>query len=467
MKADIENKLPTSREIELSDTFRDEPILDADRDRKEGAKNLRILLQTRSCFLNFESALIQRGWQKTNGVKSAIRVLNSIFRYQKFFSKVKNGWVEISSNHGFNVSLSGSELRVIKDRLQHSRCIQIKRIKLYGEMGSKAYEYRFEPNFYTSVVERLKSEKPVYLKWSKTEKKPKQDITKSERHSILIQVKHNSEQLEVNWEKVEELYETLDTEEKWMLENSIRPFASEILDHHISEDLNGRIYSPYISIHRAYRPFIYHKDGKIIHDVDIKTCHPTFLYSLYQYCSEEEDKERRLYKKIITKGDFYGFIECGINKFNKGKPVERDRVKQLFSSFLNSDAWCDVEMELKAKNFKNYRAGKPTINAAGRVFIKKFPVLFERMKEAVKKNLEFVMSKKDKPCLGIALMAMEKDILDPVYSELVARGYFFIPCHDGFLVEDDALNLSMELLRRNLELKTGLNDKELIKIKKY
>jgi len=64
-------------------------------------------------------------------------------------------------------------------------------------------------------------------------------------------------------------------------------------------------------------------------------------------------------------------------------------------------------------------------------------------------------------------MAMEKDILDPVYSELVARGYFFIPCHDGFLVEDDALNLSMELLRRNLELKTGLNDKELIKIKKY
>lgn len=89
------------------------------------------------------------------------------------------------------------------------------------------------------------------------------------------------------------------------------------------------------------------------------------------------------------------------------------------------------------------------------------------MKEQVASNLKYIISKNEKPSFGNGLMAMESKVLDPVYSELMAKELFFIPCHDGVLVEADAVETTITLILRSLKQHTGLGDRQLIKINKY
>ena len=51
-------------------------------------------------------------------------------------------------------------------------------------------------------------------------------------------------------------------------------------------------------------------------------------------------------------------------------------MKKYFNSFVNSATWCELDRDIRAKDFKeDYRAGKGKINEVGKVFSKTFPGL--------------------------------------------------------------------------------------------
>ena len=82
-----------------------------------------------------------------------------------------------------------------------------------------------------------------------------------------------------------------------------------------------------------------------------------------------------------------------------------------------------------------------------------FPKLFKRIKEFVGTHRNEIISKKGYPSIGIALMAIELKVLYPVYNQLIARGYWFVPMHDGFVVEEDGSSIAVQLTEQSLEEK--------------
>ena len=461
--------LPTSREIELADVFRDEPILAPDRDRTVTGEKFRKMMSF-DLNLDLKPALRKLDWG-TKNLTPAQRILTDIYRHQKRFAAGKNEWVEIGVEYGFSITISKGKLAEIKDKLEIKGCIEIRRSKRYGTNNPFAYKYRFNEEFFTKAIIPAIEGEPVKLRRANKNRKPREIVTHSERMGLLQQVKRNSEMLIPDYEAIEAYVGEMNAGEAIHAANILAPFLDEHINHFVSEDRNGRIYSPYLQVHRIWRPYVYHKEGKVLVDIDIKTCHALLLYSLYSkyyFSFEDEKKEKRLFKRIIVHGDLYEFLRSKVNKYKTKRKYTRDEVKKYFNSFLNSATWCELDQDIRAKDFKeDYRAGRGKINEVGKVFSKTFPGLFERMKQEVAANLPLLTSKNSKPALGNGLMAMESKVLDPVYAELMAKDYFFIPCHDGVLVEADAKELTVNLILKSLEQQTGLSDKAVIKINKY
>ena len=462
-------QLKTSREIELADLFSDDPKLEPDRDRSVTGEKFRKMMSF-DWNLDLKPALRKLDWGTTH-LTPAQRILTDIHRYQRRFADGKNEWVEIGVVFGFSFTVSPSKLAEIKDLLEAKGCIKISRFKLYGPCGSEAYKYKFTPEFYSKAVKPAEQGKAVQLRKANKNRKPREIKSHSERIGLLQQVKRNSEMLRVDMEAIEDLMGNMSAGQTVYASSMLEPFYGELVSHHISEDRNGRIYSPFIQMDRGWRPHVYHEDGKELVDIDIKTCHALLLFANYKKRNDPdsiygEEKEKRLFKQIIVNRDLYKYLGNKVNKYLKKGTYSRDKIKRYFNSFLNSDAWCDGE-DVQSKDFKEYRAGKGYINKVGKAFDNSFPILFKRMKEQVASNLKYIISKNEKPSFGNGLMAMESKVLDPVYSELMAKELFFIPCHDGVLVEADAVETTITLILRSLKQHTGLGDRKLIKINKY
>lgn len=460
--------LPTSREIELADVFRDEPILAPDRDRTVTGEKFRKMMSF-DLNLDLKPALRKLDWG-TKNLTPAQRVMTDIYRHQKRFAAGKNSWVEIGIQYGFSGTYSNKKLASVKDKLEAKGCIEIDRRKRYAKDNPFAFKYRFNDEFYTAAVLPAIEGKPVQLRRANKNRKPREIVTHSERIGLLQQVKRNSEMLIPDYEAIETYMSEMSAGEAIHAASVLTPFLDDHIDHYISEDRNLRVYSPYLQLPRIWRPYVYHKEGKVLVDIDIKTCHALLLFALYSKRGSDyvgEAKEKRLFKRIIVHGDLYKFLRSKVNKYRTKRKYSRDEIKKLFNSFLNSSAWCELDQDIRSRDFKEYRAGKGEINKVGQVFSKAFPILFRRMKEEVAANLPLLKSKKAKPALGNGLMAMESKVLEPVYAELMAKDYFFIPCHDGVLVEADAKELTVNLILKSLEQHTGLSDKAMIKTNKY
>ena len=67
-------------------------------------------------------------------------------------------------------------------------------------------------------------------------------------------------------------------------------------------------------------------------------------------------------------------------------------------------------------------------------------------------------------CYGIAVMRMESKIMRRVYELLAKKSLFFIPCHDGVLVEEAAVALTRRTILNSMNSELGLRyDESFIK----
>jgi hypothetical protein len=413
-------------------------LFDANPERDvEGSKvRLRKMICENDALLDFSGVLKSRGWVKN--IIPAVRMLNDIYTHQNLWKEGNNEWVAIGGETGWSTSCSNAKKREIKDQLMTSGCIESDGFKLYGPCGSKAFCYRFKIDFHNEVVMRVANQKPVLKKWLKKACRLKQGDFVLDQE-FKRQLEANIKALEINWIGVEQIYDQCQHNAALVrqLLQSLRSFLDQNLQAY---QQRNRIFTPVVNLPSQLRHLVSHKDGKELVKVDIKSCHATFISSRYEAETKEERKEAGVYRNLIK----WGFYEVMRQQVYIGvRPRGRDEVKRLFNAFLNSREWGNEKIRISY------------FNAVGKAFIKKFPILFQRIKDFVRKHGDEIMSRKGYPSIGIALMAIELKVLYPVYNELIARGYWFVPMHDGFVVEQDGLALAVQLTEQSLLERIG------------
>lgn len=423
--------------------------------------------------LDFTQALERRGLKWTRGGgKPCNKILNDIYNKQKYWKNGKNEWTEISQESGFSIK-KRSDIKRYTNTLENKGIIEVKRYCLYGTYGTRCYAYKFGDDFHKNELRSIRKNKCILQK--RTKSKTHEKRNKIENEELYKIIKNNSEKLVIDYDRLEKEIDIENGERLAEVSFICSGFVKEE-GHHIYDDVNGRIYSPWIETTKDFRPFINNKDGKVLADIDIKSSHPTLLLSLYdkfdykkfaednkatkkdwnEYKASrdiqqggdgaaptgripEPEKERLKYKKVLQ-GDIYTFLQKEVNSKIKHKAYGRDDIKRMFSAFLNSSSWLEEE----TLSHLNFRIKHNKINEVGKAFIREFPNLFELMKEVATKDQSEILSKKGEPCIGIGLMKMESKLMRPVFEELAKKDLFFIPCHDGVLVEEDAVEVTKD-----------------------
>jgi len=241
--------------------------------------------------LDFSQLLEEKGlrWVRGGG-KTCNKILNDIFKKQKHWKDGKNEWTEISQLGGFSIK-KGSDIRRYTGILQEKEIIEISRYKLYGSYGTKCYSYKFDDDFYKNELQSIRNKKSILQK--RTSSKPKESNNKIEDGELHKIIKKNSEKLIIDFERLEREVDQGNGELMSEISDTFGKFVKEE-GHHIYDDVNGRMYSPWIETTREYRKFITHKEGKTLVDLDITSSHPTILSSLYpkfDYVKSKADKK--------------------------------------------------------------------------------------------------------------------------------------------------------------------------------
>lgn len=443
--------------------------------------------------LDFTQVLERKGinWNRGGG-KPCNKILNDIFNHQKSWKTGNNEWIEISQESGFSIK-KRYDITKYTTRLEDEGLIEITRTCLYGTYGTKCYSYKFQDQFYRNELPSIRKNKCILQK--RTKSKTSENRNKLEDDELYKIIKSNSEKLFIDYEKLEKEIDIENGEVMAAVSFICSDFVKEE-GHHIYDDVNGRIYSPWIETAKEFRPFIKNKDGKVLVDIDIKSSHPTLLLSLYDKLDykkfrdnnkaakeawngykasrdiqqggdgmapigriPEQEKERLKYKKVLQ-GDIYTFLQKEVNSKIKHKDYGRDDIKPMFSAFLNSSSWLDEE----TLSHLSFRTKHNKINEVGKAFIKEFPCLFDLMKIAATKDQSEILSKKGEPCIGIGLMKMESNLMRPVLEELAKKNLFFIPCHDGVLVEEDAARLAENKILSSIKSLGIQPDESMVKV---
>ncbi len=421
--------------------------------------------------LDFTQVLEGKGlkWSRGGG-KPSNKILNDIFNHQKNWKKGNNEWIEISQESGFSIK-KRYDITKYTTRLEDEGLIEITRICIYGSFGNRCYAYKFDDDFYKNELKSIRKNKCIIQK--RTKSKTHEKRNKIENEELYEIIKNKSEKIVIDYDRLEKEIDIENGEIMAEVSFICGGFVKEE-GHHIYDDANGRIYSPWIETTKEFRPFIKNKDGKVLVDIDIKSSHPTLLLSLYdkfdykKFAEDnkaakkawngyrafrdikqggdgvaptgripEPEKERLKYKKVLEE-DIYTFLQKEVNSKIKHKAYGRDDIKRMFSAFLNSSSWLDEE----TLSHLSFRTKHNKINEVGQTFIREFPYLFELMKIAATEDQSEILSKKGEPCIGIGLMKIESKLMRPVFEELAKKNLFFIPCHDGVLVEEDAAKLA-------------------------
>jgi len=448
-------------------------------------------LREKEWFLDFRDQLVAKNIPWIGGGKAANKTLNDIRRHQMTWKDGNNEWVEICSG-GFSIS-NTRILKKAKKHLEDAGLIQIKNNPLNGPCGSRCCSYKLDDDLYKNELPKIRKKDAVYLKRRVTKKKA-HNILNNELHAII---QANSEKLTVDYER---LYELLiaseNTEDLIQVQTVFDKFIKEDI-HEITKDRTDRIHSPWLQVPKRFRQFVYNSDGKKLVDLDMVAAHPAILLHLYEkfdyasfiaenkalkekwnghhrsrdiqqggsgeapsYSLPPEEKEKRKYKKAV-KNDIYEHLGRKVTELSfKNVFYSRPQVKQMFSAFLNSSSW----LEKDPVNHLKFRIGRNKVNLVGQAFMNEFPLLTTIMQMEAKNPAFDIKSKDGDDCYGIAIMRMESKIMRRVYELLAKKSLFFIPCHDGVLVEEAAVALTRRTILNSMNRELGLRyDESFIK----
>ena len=362
------------------------------------------------------------------------RLLDDIHTHQVCHRTKRNPWIEINCNSGWSVKMGNSKRARLLRELEGAGIIECDHDYLYGSYGSKAKSYRFSGKFFGLIPGVEKGE--LLLKKRKA-KKPRPDEVEGLDPVLYTAIKANISQLTHNDEELGAFFDRLGRGAKaWKtLQRICNGFKEGAVVF-----TKGRIFIPPQQVPRSCRSAVVHRDGKQIKDVDIKSCHPTFLFSLYKGMSQSELAEMAVYREYFQAGFYERISE------NVGTRMPRKRAKRLFNTFLNDREWSRESIR------------KEKFNQLGQAFCDLFPILFSRMEEFVAKNRQELMSKRGGVSIGIGFMAMELKVLEPVYLELTRKGVWWLPFHDGFIVEEAGTTLAVEVALQSLGKVIGMGD---------
>jgi hypothetical protein len=440
-------------------------------------------LREKEWFLDFRKQLEAKEIHWIGGGKAANKILNDIRRHQMMWKDGDNEWVEIGSG-GFSINNTVG-LSEAKKSLKKVGLIQIKENPLNGPCGSRCCSYKIDDDLFKNELPNIRKKDPIYLK--RREKKQKQhNILNNELHAII---EANSRRLTIDYERLYEfLTEADNTEEFIQIQTVFDKFVIEDI-HEIIQDRTDRIHSPWLQVPKRFREFIFNADGKQLVDIDMVSAHPAILLHLYEkfdyasfiaenkalkeswtslnrsrdiqqggdgkapsYSLPLDEVEKRKYKRAV-KEDIYSFLAGKVRELSlKNVDYSRPQVKQMFSAFLNSPSW----LEKETVTHLNFRIGRNKINLVGQAFIREFPFLTLLMQHEAKDPAFDIKSKDGDDCYGIAIMRMESKIMRTVYELLAKKSLFFIPCHDGVLVEADAVDLTCNSILQSMKGELGL-----------
>jgi hypothetical protein len=198
----------------------------------------------------------------------------------------------------------------------------------------------------------------------------------------------------------DEIKVTSTTEAITVFESSITFIFRELLEKNIILKAN-RYYCALNRLPKDLRKFFGHEDGKELISLDIGSCYPTFLFGYYKGETEEERNEMGRYIKWLDH-DFYRTLLTNVRRYYKNTeklkqriPKTRDEVKTDFNASLNSVEWeRDKIRKSKITNFDH------KFSLTWYVFIKNFPLLFERLVDEINDNKALYISKKNRLCAG-------------------------------------------------------------------
>jgi hypothetical protein len=428
---------------------------DSDRDKTGNLQRLKDRWLTEQPMLDFKPELKKHGIINAGTCDT---ICNTIFFNQQFRQKGKNKDVEIGCDSWLK-SIAHGDLKKARNKLLEKELIHCDNHKKYGDHGSKAFYYRFT-NKGWEIVKQLRKNPPKLTKCNinkrhKRVEKQREEKYDPEEAELLdcmadYQFKIKIKDIDGLTRLWDEIKVTSTTVAITVFESSITFIFRELLEKNIILKAN-RYYCALNRLPKDLRKFFGHEDGKELISLDIGSCYPTFLFGCYKDETEEERNEMGRYIKWLDH-DFYRTLLTNVRRYYKNTeklkqriPKTRDEVKTDFNASLNSVEWeRDKIRKSKITNFDH------KFSLTWYVFIKNFPLLFERLVDEINDNKALYISKKNRLCAGIGLTAVELKVMRPVYKALMRRNIWFNPAHDGVTVEKDGYLLAKRFIEEQL-----------------
>jgi len=436
--------------------------LDPDRDTKGNFEKLKERMLHEQPMANYKPYLKER---KVISPGTSDTICNTIRTAQFFRAKSKNDWVEIGHQSWFS-AISDGDLNNIREDLIKRRIIVCDKKKLYGEYGSKAFYYKFTPKFFKDVIQKQQDDPPVLKKCNVKKriervKKYKLEDPDPELPALLDYLAMCQQRIHIkDIDEFNKLWNEISKgshKRASLAYESFLPFIfRDILEQNIKLQGN-RFFCPLNRFPKEFRHFMGLDNGIELFSLDIDSCHPTFLYCFYRGETDVELSEMRKYQDWLE-GDFYRRLLSATRNYFHNKPglldyIPRNRgeVKTEFLTALNSEAWSGDKISIsKIHNTKGYKS------MCWQTFKANFPILFERLTAEILSNKETYRSKRNKLCAGTGLTAIELKVMRPVYTELMKRGIWCNPSHDGLTVEEDGVVIAAQLMNESLRNHIGL-----------
>ena len=392
-----------------------------------------------TAYINFNPLMKEMGLYRAGSAATMLSFLN---RLQEAYWKGENEFVSIHARSWENKLADGIRTR-IKNALIAASILETDGHYIPNE---KSLGYRFTDSFYHDHVIPLRDSNPSF---KEIELKPRKQVPcDPTEHEALVLGAMAKNELEVMVDEKRAL-EILQSKSGNASE-TIRAIDS-IRAFHLVEQLGQnlriakhRFFGDFVNIPSSIKSAFIHKDGKEFISLDIKACHPTLLHCLYEGETEIEREEAKKHAKWLAV-DFYRKLLQVFSRtmhntnYRPFIPTERSVVKDQFIKALNSE-------EFKSEKLRVSKIG----GALWDFYRRQFPEQFKRLRKAIESNKDLYVANSGKICVGVGLMALELKVMLPVYLELIKRGLWFIPAHDGLTVEKAGAAIAKKLTEESL-----------------
>ena len=398
----------------------------------------------------YDFVLILKQWGLKN-CRASSAMLSTIFNHQLLYSKGENQYVQINTNSWQN-AMSGAKRKEIKYYLKKKKIIEF---DPHYTPNEKSQNYRFNKAFYKNFIIPFSSNPVTTNKpknWTPTERIQDRSLVTEEQGFVLDAMGTNVLQLDYNEELAVELFLNQvegDDRSEALFNEAFRPLVYKKEMANNVQMLKDRFFGSFNRFPRKFRSPIFHISGEEIISLDIKSCHPTFCLVFYLDESEDEILEHRKLESWIEKG-FYKVLQRKTFKALRNTravnyiPDNREGAKEDFMKGLNSEEW-------SRDKIRKTKVGPHCWN----IFCEHFPILYNRLEIEVKSNQELYRSKSNQLCVGCGLFSLEMKVMLPVYLQLISRGIWFYPEHDGLAILKKDMEFAETLLVDSLNHNIG------------